>query len=184
MNDVPDTRPEARAAQLMQQVYGDLRRLARAFLARERQAHTLQATALVHEAWLRLADQSRVDWQGRTHFFAVGAKVMRRLLVDHARRHRRQRRGGDWQRVTLGALDLDGPAAGLPLHDLLALNDALTRLAEVDPREAQVVELRFFAGLELEEIATLLGVSRRTVAGDWSHARAWLTAQLEAPPRV
>jgi RNA polymerase sigma factor (TIGR02999 family) len=168
----------------MPQVYDDLRRLARAFLARERQAGTLQPTALVHEAWLRLAGQSRVAWQGRTHFFAVGAKVMRRLLVDHARRHRRQRRGGDWQRVTLGAVDFGAPAAGLSLHDLLALNDALTRLAEIDAREAQVVELRFFAGLELEQIAELLGVSRRTVAGDWSHARAWLAAQLEAAPRA
>lgn len=159
-------------------VYDQLRSLARGFLARERRDHTLQPTALVHEAYLRLAAQKRVAWQGRTHFFAVGATVMRRLLIDHARRQGRLRHGADWQRVTLdGALQL-APNAALGLEDLLALDHSLHRLAAIDPRAARVVEMRFFAGLAMEEIAGVLGVSKRTVEGDWSHARAWLAAAL------
>lgn len=159
-------------------VYDELRAMARGFLSRERSDHTLQPTALVNEAYLRLAGQSRVDWQGRTHFFAVGAQIMRRLLIDHARKHRSPRHGGDWQRVTFdGALDV-GQSGSPGLAELLSLDDALRRLAELDPRGARVVELRWFGGLKMAEISTVLGVSQRTVEDDWRHARAWLHAEL------
>lgn len=165
------------ADELMPVVYDELRRLAGAYLRQERGDHTLQATGLVHEAYLRLVHQERVEWQGRRHFFAVGAQVMRRLLVDHARRKGSVKRGGDWQRVTL---DAASPILGRPLDPLevLALDRALARLAELDPRQAQVVELRFFAGLDVAEVAEMLGVSKRTVEGDWTHARAWLRREL------
>lgn len=154
-------------------VYDELRRLAAQYLSRERSGHTLQPTALVHEAYLRLAAQS-AEWDSKTHFFAVGARVMRRLLIDHARARGRDKRGGDWQRVTLDpvAVELDDAA-------LLALDDALERLAKLDAREAQIVELRFFAGMTVEEIAAELGVSKRTVESDWTHARAWLRRELQ-----
>lgn len=162
---------------LVETVYEELRRLARSYLRRERAGHTLEATGLVHEAWLRLADQDRVSWRGRGHFFAVGAKMMRRLLVDHARRRDSAKRGGDWQRVTLSGVGFgDGD---LDAAELLALDRALERLAELDPRQARVVELRYFAGLAVAEVAEHLGVSKRTVEGDWTHARAWLRRALE-----
>ena len=168
--------------ELVETVYDELRRLARSYLRRERAGHTLEATGLVHEAWLRLADQDRVSWRGRGHFFAVGAKMMRRLLVDHARRRGSAKRGGDWQRVTLAGVALGGgklDAGELDAEELLALDRALERLAELDPRQARVVELRYFAGLAMAEVAEHLGVSKRTVEGDWTHARAWLRRALE-----
>jgi len=168
----------ASAEDLLPHVYDELRMLARRYLSRERPGHTLQPTALVHEAYIKLVDQSKVDWQGRTHFFAVGAKVMRHLLIDHARGKGRAKRGGGRQRVTLA----DGltPFGGreLDAEDLLALNESLDRLAELDPRQARIVELRFFGGLTVPEVALILEVSKRTVEGDWAHARAWLKREL------
>jgi RNA polymerase sigma factor (TIGR02999 family) len=171
-------RPRAMAEQLMPLVYEELRRLARGFMARESRDHTLQPTALVNEAYLRLVDQSRVDWRGRSHFRAVGARVMRRILIDHARRRGGLKRGGDLQRVTLGDSILSPPDPDVDLPELLALNDALDELARLDERQARVVELRFFGGLTTVEIAETLGVSERTVADDWKHGRAWLKREL------
>ena len=169
------------AAELLPLVYDELRRLAQSYMARERGAHTLDATGLVHEAYLKLVHQDRVRWRGKRHFFAVGAQVMRRLLVDHARKRQADKRGGDWAQVTL-----DGAAAllGFPVEreELLALDAALESLAAFDPRGAEVVALRFFGGLEVAEVAELLGVSRRTVEGDWTHARAFLRRALAPGP--
>lgn len=159
-------------------VYEELRRLARGFMARENRDHTLQPTALVNEAYLRLVDQSRVDWRGRSHFRAVGARVMRRILIDHARRRGGLKRGGGRQRVTLGDSVLSPPDPDVGLPELLALNNALDKLARLDERQARVVELRFFGGLTTVEIAEALGVSERTVADDWKHGRAWLKREL------
>lgn len=170
---------EASAEVLMPLVYPELRRLAGRFLAGDRGAHTLQPTAVVHEAYLRLVDQSRVSWKGRTHFLAVGAIMMRRIVVDHARERARAKRGGDWQRITLptGA----DPAAPQPLalEEVLDVDTALGKLAALDERQARVVELRYFGGLTNEEVAHTLGVSLRTVVGLWSHARAWLRRELD-----
>jgi RNA polymerase sigma factor (TIGR02999 family) len=179
-----ETRGEVSAEELMPLVYDELRRLARSFMARERRDHTLQPTALVNEAYLRLVDQTRVDWRGRTHFRAVGARVMRRILIDHARQHGSAKRGGGQQRVTLGESLLRSADPELDLTELLNLNEALGRLRELDDRQAQVVELRFFGGLTTEEVAEELGVSKRTVEGDWTHGRAWLKRALtqEKPP--
>jgi RNA polymerase sigma factor (TIGR02999 family) len=179
-----ETRREVSADELMPLVYDELRRLARGFMARERRDHTLQPTALVNEAYLRLVDQTRVDWRGRTHFRAVGARVMRRILIDHARQHGSAKRGGGQQRVTLGESLLRSADPELDLTELLNLNEALGRLRELDERQAQVVELRFFGGLTTEEVAEELGVSKRTVEGDWTHGRAWLKRALtqEKPP--
>jgi RNA polymerase sigma factor (TIGR02999 family) len=171
-------RPRASAEQLMPLVYEELRRLARGYMARENRDHTLQPTALVHEAYLRLVDQSRVTWQGRSHFRAVGARVMRRILIDHARRRGGLKRGGDHQRVTLGDSLLRPPDPDVDLPELLTLNEALDKLARLDERQAQVVELRFFGGLTTAEIAETLGVSERTVGNDWKHGRAWLKREL------
>ena len=166
------------AEELMPLLYDELRRLARGFMARERRHHTLQPTALVHEAYLKLVDQSRVDWRGRTHFRAVGARVMRRILIDHARRHGSAKRGGGGQRVTLGESLLRSADPELDLEELLSLNEALDRLRAIDERQSQVIELRFFGGLSVEEVAESLGVSRRTVEADWTHGRAWLKREL------
>lgn len=175
--EVADAAPGASPEELLPLVYQELRRLAGSYLQRERPGHTLQATALVHEAYERLVDQSRVNWRGRTHFFAVGASMMRRLLVDHARHRGRQKRGGNDLRVTLEGL-ADTPASNLDAEELLALDEALERLAALDAREAQVVELRYFGGMDTLEIANALSVSERTVRGDWAHARAWLKQEL------
>jgi RNA polymerase sigma factor (TIGR02999 family) len=177
--ETPD--PKISPEQLLPLVYDALRGRARSQLRRERADHTLQATELVHEAYERLADQTRVNWRGRTHFFAVAAQVMRRLLVDHARQRGRQKRGGGAQRVTLGGVaDPAGPDLGL--EELLSLDRALKKLADLDEREARVVELRYFGGLTAEEIASLLGVSERTVRNDWAFARAWLKRELSEEP--
>lgn len=156
-------------------VYDELRAVARRFLRAERAGHTLQPTALVHEAYLRLVDQSRVDWQGRTHFFAVGANVMRRILIDHMRTRSRVKRGGALRRVSLEDSVLGEKPGEV---DFLAMNEALDALASLDPEQAAIVELRFFGGLTVEEVASLLGVSKRKVEGEWTHAKAWLKSRL------
>ena len=171
------------AEDLFPVVYDELRRLAKGYMSRETPGHTLQPTALVHEAYLKLVDQTRADWKGKTHFYAVGAKVMRRLLVDHARARDALKRGAGWQNVTLsGALDPLGREM-LDPEQLLDLNGALEELAEIDEREARVVTLRFLGGLTVEQVAEALGVSKRTVENDWRHAQAWLRLRLsEAGP--
>jgi RNA polymerase sigma factor (TIGR02999 family) len=163
--------------ELFEAVYDPLRELARRYLRRERPGHTLQPTALVHEAYFKLVDQSRVDWKGRTHFFAVGAKAMRRILIDYARSRKRAKRGGDWLRVTLSGLAAP-PFGDLDPTQLLELHSALEKLAQLDERQARVVELRFFAGLRMSEVAKVLGVSKRTADGDWAKARTWLEQEL------
>lgn len=164
--------------ELLELVYSDLRRLAASYLRGERQGHSLTPTDLVHEAYTRLVGQTRVDWRGRTHFFAVAAQAMRRVLVDHARRHSRIRRGGEWKRIAIDPGLTRDDDQSLSPEEVLALDAALTRLATIDPREAQVVELRFFVGLSNEEIAEFLGVSTRSVTRDWLHARTWLRREL------
>ncbi len=162
---------------LMPFVYGELRRIAGRYLSRERSDHTLQATALVHEAYLRLVDQSRVTWQNRAQFFGVAAQTMRRILVDHARSRATERRGGAAVRFSLDeALVVPEQRAA----DMLLLDEALNQLGQIDPRKSQVVELRFFGGLGEEEIAAFLGVSKRTVIRDWQMARLWLYRELAA----
>ena len=166
---------ENAANRLLPLVYDEFRALARHYLAQERADHTLQPTALVHEAYLKLVDQNRVDWQSRGHFFAVAAQIMRRILVDHARTRHREKRGGGRARVMLDDAVALSPQKS---EDVLALDEALEKLAQVSPRQAQVVELRFFAGLNVDEVATILNVSKRTVEGDWTFARAWLSREL------
>jgi len=163
--------------ELLPLVYEDLRRLAEWYMSRERANHTLQPTALVHEVYLKLVDQSRANWKGRSHFFAVGAQVMRRLLIDHARGHRREKRGGSRKRITLEEAFI-ASAESLNFEEILSLNTALEKLAAVEARAAKVVELRFFGGLTITEVAHVLAVSPRTVEGDWTYARAWLRREL------
>jgi RNA polymerase sigma-70 factor (ECF subfamily) len=159
---------------LMPLVYDELRALAESYLQHERPDHTLQATALVHEAYMRLIKQENVDWRNRAHFFAVAAQAIRRILVDHARGHQSAKRGGDRKRVGLDQ-DLAVPESDV---DLLALDEALQELARLHERQARIVELRFFGGLSLKEVAEYLEVSRRTIDGDWHMARAWLRGKL------
>ena len=158
-------------------VYEELRLVAKAHLGRERREHTLQATDLVHEAYLKLVDQRHVDWKNRAHFFAVAARLMRRVLVDHARARLAQKRGGGAAHVTFDeTLALGTPDADVTL---LALDDALTELGTLDARQARTVELRYFAGLTVDESAVALGVSGMTVKRDWTVAKAWLKLRLE-----
>ena len=157
-------------------VYGELRRLAHSYMLRERPGHPLQTTALVHEAYLRLIDAGNVDWRDRAHFFGISARLMRQVLVEFARSRGARKRGGDARQVEF---DEAATAAVGRDADLVALDDALTALAAIDPREAQVVELRFFGGLSVEESAEVLGVSRNTVLRDWNHAKAWLLHELD-----
>ena len=156
-------------------VYEELRRLARRYMGRERSSHTLQTTALVNEAFLRLIDASNVQWQNRAHFFAISSQLMRRILVDYARAHNYVKRGGEATHVILeeAAFISAGQAP-----DLVALDDALQELAAIDARKSRVVELRFFGGLSVEETAEVLKVSPRTVMSDWSLAKAWLLREL------
>ena len=158
-------------------VYVELRRLAAGYLKRERADHSLQATALVHEAYLRLVDQRKTNWQNRAHFFGVAAQLMRRILVDYARTQRRAKRGGGADKLALSQADLVAKEASV---DLIALDDALTRLAAIDAQKSQIVELRFFSGLTIEETAAVLGISHATVERDWSMARAWLRREMTA----
>ncbi len=166
---------EAVLDELMPLVYSELRSIAARQLRRERGDHTLQASALVNEAFLRLVDQSRVEWQSRTQFFAVSAKAMRRILVDHARRRRSRKRGGNPQRVPLENVEI----AVAPNVDLLDLEACLSRLEELDSRQARVVELRFFAGCTMDEIAEALDISPSTAKRQWRLARVWLRAELD-----
>ena len=166
---------QAALEELMPLVYEELRRLAKRYMAREQTGHTLQTTALVNEAYLRLIDARQVTWQNRSHFFAVSAQVMRHILVDFARRRHNLKRGGEAQTVRLDDALL---VAQEQSADLVALDDALRTLAALDPRQAQVVELRFFGGLSIEETATALGVSPGTVRRDWSLAQAWLFKEV------
>jgi RNA polymerase sigma factor (TIGR02999 family) len=164
---------------LMPLVYDALHRRAAAYLRRERRDHTLQATALVNEVYLRLVGQRRIDWQNRAQFYGVAAGMMRRILVDHARGARMAKRSGRWVRVSLH----DGAAAVHPPDaEILDLDAALTRLAGIDPRKTRIAELRFFGGLSLQETAHVLGLSIATVERDWQVARAWLYAALKEPP--
>jgi RNA polymerase sigma factor (TIGR02999 family) len=156
-------------------VYEELRHQAARYLRRERPGHTLQTTALIHEAYLRLIDAGDVDWQGRAHFFAIAANVMRRILVEHARRRDADKRGGSQVRVQL---DEALAVAKETDVDLLAIDKALDKLETIDPQQARVVELRFFSGLSVEETAAALGVSPSTVKRDWRVARAWLRREI------
>ena len=160
---------------LMPLVYKELRRLARQYLNKERAGHTFLTTDLVHEAYLRLIDQKRVKWQNRAHFFGIAAQLMRRILVDHARGKKRIKRGDGAQRVSFNEA---ASASYDSKVDILAIDEALKRLAEIDERKARVVELRFFGGLELEEVATFLQLSPITVSRDWKLAKAWLHRAL------
>ena len=161
-------------------VYAELRRQAALALRREGSGHTLQTTALVHEAWLRLDGQHDARWESRNQFFAVAAQMMRRVLVDHARARAAAKRGGAAARVTLEAADCarDEGESTLDLVDLIALDDALQRLAALDPRKAQLVELRYFAGMSIPETADALGMSQATVGREWAVARMWLRREL------
>jgi RNA polymerase sigma factor (TIGR02999 family) len=159
-------------------VYHELHRLARRYMRGERSGHSLQATDLVNEAYLRLVDYKRMQWQNRAHFFAVSAQLMRRILVDRARRHN-LKRGAGYQRISLDTAAALDERAG---KDLVALDDALTALAQFDPRKARVIELRFFGGLTVDETADLLKVSADTVMRDWSIARTWLYAEMKDRP--
>jgi RNA polymerase sigma factor (TIGR02999 family) len=156
-------------------VYDELHRLARRYMSREREGHTLQTTALINEAYVRLVDQRNVHWANRSHFFAISAQIMRRILIDHARRHGYAKRGGGAQQVSLDEAAIVTRTAGA---ELLRLDEALKSLAEMDPRRSQVVELRYFGGLNNEEIAGVLNISENTVTRDWNMARAWLHQQL------
>ena len=164
------------AERLMPLVYEELRRLARSYLRRERSDHTLQPTALVNEAYLKLVDQSRVSWQDRHHFFGIAAQMMRRVLVDHARSHAAEKRGGGLGKVSLD--DANVPT-GERASELIELDDALQKLAEVFPRKGQVVELRFFGGFSVDETAAILDISDKTVMREWDSAKLWLYRQMD-----
>jgi RNA polymerase sigma-70 factor (ECF subfamily) len=164
--------------QLMDAVYSDLHKIAGRMLQRERTGHTLQATALVNEAYLQMVGDARLDWKDRSHFFAAAAQSMRHILVDYARRHKAAKREGGRLKVELtDALAISEDR----LEEVLAIDEALTRLAEWDARQCRVVEMRFFGGMTEEEIAEVLGVGRRTVSRDWNLARAWLHGELNRP---
>ena len=156
-------------------VYNELRRLAHGYLRRERKGHTLQTTALINEAYLRLVDQKQVHWANRSHFFAISAQIMRRILIDHARRYDYAKRGGGAPRISL---DEAAVVAKERARELLMLDEALNGLAKIDPRRGRVVELRYFGGLNNEEIAGVLKISENTVTRDWNMARAWLYQEL------
>jgi RNA polymerase sigma factor (TIGR02999 family) len=161
--------------QLMPIVYDELRRLARHYISRERTGHTMQTTDLVHEAYLKLIDHTRMQWQDRTHFMAVAAQAMRRILVDHARARHRAKRGGDQLRVTLSQV---ADIACGQASDLIRLDEALTRLAAIDLRKSRIVELRYFGGLSVEETAEVLDISRTTLMRDWQTAKMWLMREM------
>jgi RNA polymerase sigma factor (TIGR02999 family) len=160
-------------------VYSDLRRIAGQYMRSEQSGHTLQTTALVHEAYLRLIREGDRSWENRAHFFGVAAQIMRNLLVDHARAVARAKRGGGAVEVPLEA---SSDLGNVDPEDLLALDDALRRLAELDPRASQIVELRYFVGLTHEEIAEVMEISVRTVKREWGTAKAWLRAELRTGP--
>jgi RNA polymerase sigma factor (TIGR02999 family) len=170
-----DESDHAAISRVFELVYDELRSIAGAMMQNERSTHTLRPTELVHEAYCRLVDQTRVNWQNRAHFFGIAARAMREVLVDYARRRASKKRGGGWQRL---ALD-DRIRGGAALEaELLDLDDALTRLKELDERMARVVELRVFGGLLTKEVAHVLGVSRKTVERDWRVAKMWLSREF------
>jgi len=161
---------QAALDELIPLVYAELRRLAGRYMRRESEGHTLQTSALINEAYLRLVDQKRVRWQSRAHFFGVAAQLMRRILVDHARSRSRDKRGGGMERVSLG----EHVASPNELEEVLALDEALTKLAGMDPRKCKIVEMKFFGGLTTDEVAEVLKVTSRTVDREWRKAKAWL----------
>ena len=165
---------QAALNELIPLVYDELRRLAGRYMRRESQGHTLQTSALINEAYLRLVDQKRVKWQNRAHFFGVAAQLMRRILVDHARSRSRAKRGGRAQMVSL----VEQGATSKEEAEVIALDDALKNLAEMDPRKSQIVEMKFFGGLTTDEVAEVLKVTSRTVEREWRKARAWLNRTL------
>ena len=168
---------QAALERLMPLVYSELRRLASNYLRRERIEHTLQPTALVNEAYLKLVDQRDAKWQNRAHFFGISAQLMRRILVDHARQHQALKRGGSGQqRISITSAEKVAKQSEV---DLLALNEALDELGKMDAQQSRIVELKFFGGLPIEEIAEVLGIGHATVERDWKLARAWLRRQLE-----
>jgi RNA polymerase sigma factor (TIGR02999 family) len=165
---------------LMPLVYEDLRRVAAGYMRQESAGHALQPTALVHEAYVRLIDQKQDKWRNRAHFFGVAASMMRRILVDHARRRRAEKRGGNWERVTLS--ENEAAADGAREIDVLALHESLERLATFDPQQERIFELRYFGCLKIEETADVVGVSPATVVREWTIAKAWLRADLLRRP--
>jgi RNA polymerase sigma factor (TIGR02999 family) len=169
----------AAASQVVPLIYEELRRLAAHYMAAERPGHTLQTTALVHEAYLRLVDQRQASWQSRAHFYGAAAGVMRRILVDHARARLTAKRGGDAPHL---ALDEALVFSDEQSDELVRLDEALGRLAQMNPRQSRVIQLRFFAGLTVEEISEVMGISPKTVKRDWSFARAWLHRELRGRP--
>jgi RNA polymerase sigma factor (TIGR02999 family) len=174
VSELAEGRP---AEELLPVVYDELRRLAQWQMGND-PGNTLQPTALVHEAYLKLVDQTKADWRGRTHFIAFASKVMRNLLIDHARKRASAKRGGDQRRVILAEQFSPFENRDLDTDQLLSLHAALERLGEEDERAAKIVELRYFGGLKVDEVAEVLGVSKRTVEGQWTHARAWLAREL------
>ena len=175
----PEDPTEPTPAALLEQVYAQLRKQAAGYFRDERTAHTLQPTALVHEAYLRLAAQDNVTWQNERQFAVLAARAMRNILIDHARGRGRAKRGGDWRRLRIDGLDrIEGAAGGVDF-DLIALDEALTRLATLDERKARLVELRFFAGLSLDDAAEALDMARSTASEHWRMARAWLHRAIE-----
>ena len=170
-------RPDSNS-ELFPQMYKELHRVAGGYLRRERRNHTLQPTALVNEAWIRIQKEKGNQWQGRTHGLAIAAQAMRRLLIDHGRHQKRDKRGGGAQPVELNDLMNAAAQGPVPVEDLMTLEAALTRLEAVDARAAEIVTLRFFSGMSSREVAEHLGLSLRTVEGDWAHARAWLKREL------
>lgn len=165
----------AAADRLLPLVYNELRALAAAFFRKQKPDHTLQPTALVHEAYLRLVGQDGARWKDRAHFVSVAVKAMRQVLIDHFRAHDARKRGGGWRKVSLSGVEPATPAHEI---DFLALEEALARLAALDARQVAVVELRFFGGLSVEEVSEVLGLSTRTIEGEWRAARAWLAREL------
>ena len=175
LNDLQDGRPEA-ADQLLPLIYDQLRAIAQQRMNEERAGHTLQATALVHEAYVRLVGNESVAWQSRAHFFTAAVEAMRRILIDHARRRGAVKRGGDWRRT---ALNVTSFSVEENLDSFLALDEAILRLEDEDAKSAQVVRLRFYAGLSVEQTAEVLDLSPRTVKREWTYARTWLLRYLE-----
>lgn len=167
-------------ADLVPQIYGELRRLAACYMRRERQNHTLQPTALVHEAYERLIQQPQISWQSRAHFYASASQLMRHILVDYARKRQAEKRGGVQKQVTLDETVLTATDNTV---DMLVLHEALERLGSFDERQERIVELHFFGGLSFEEIAMVLNISERTAKRDWSMARAWLKGELTSKPQ-
>lgn len=167
---------EAALEQLTPLVYDELHRLARRYMRRESPGHTLQTSALVNEAYLRLVDQRQVRWQNRSHFFGIAAQLMRRILVDHARSHRRAKRGGDAHRLSLDATVIMSKDR---FADLVYIDEALSKLSKFDPQKSRIVEMKFFGGLSTDEVAECLHVSSRTIEREWRKAKAWLKGALE-----